>query len=125
MTQNRDPSNSFTITTFNLTSSRKYHNVTLNLTHTIRDDQCFTAFRKGDIVSHKCFGGLGEGKLKIERYISQTETKRNSIFNPTFNLTRCAFDGLRGSSFHWEWVWAMASGFSKPEFYANDHKIAK
>jgi hypothetical protein len=35
------------------------------------------------------------------------------------------FDGLRGSGMHWHWFWAEASGFSKPEFYAGGHKIAK
>ena len=45
------------------------------------------------------------------------------MYNPTFNLTRCAFDGLRGSGMHWKWTWGFLSGFSKPEFYAKGHKI--
>lgn len=51
--------------------------------------------------------------------------KRNSVFNPTFNLTRVVFDGLRGSGMHWNWVWGVASGFSKPEFYALHHTMPK
>ena len=65
MKQNSDPINNFTITTFNITSHRKYINVTLNLTHIRRDNDCFTAIRTGDIISHKCYGGNGEGKVKF------------------------------------------------------------
>ena len=59
MKQNKDPLNSFTVTTYNLTSFRKYSNISLNLTHVARDNDCFTAIRTGDIISHKCYGGNG------------------------------------------------------------------
>ncbi len=35
------------------------------------------------------------------------------MLNPTFNLTRVLYDGLRGSGMHWKWVWGEMSGFSK------------
>jgi len=59
MKQNTDPINNLTITTFNITSHRKYINITFNLTHIRRDNDCFTAIRTGDIISHKCYGGNG------------------------------------------------------------------
>lgn len=45
------------------------------------------------------------------------------MLNPTFNLTRTVYDGLRGSGMHWKWVWGMMSGFSKPLFYSLNHTI--
>ena len=51
--------------------------------------------------------------------------KRNSVYNPKYNVTRAVFDGLRGSGMHWQWLWGMASGFSKPEFYSLNHTIPK
>jgi hypothetical protein len=45
------------------------------------------------------------------------------MLNPTTNLTRVLYDGLRGSGMHWRWVWGEFNGFSKPEFYARNHTI--
>lgn len=59
-----------TITTFNLSLNRMLSNLTANLTHVIRNNQCFTAIRGDDIVSHKCFGGIGSGKVKLDRIVT-------------------------------------------------------
>ncbi len=48
-----------------------------------------------------------------------------SAFNPKANQTKCAFDGFRGSGWDWKWMWMYAHGFSKPEFYKNDHTVYK
>jgi hypothetical protein len=36
------------------------------------------------------------------------------MLNPSNNLTRSLYDGLRGSGLHWRWVWGEMNGFSKP-----------
>jgi hypothetical protein len=51
--------------------------------------------------------------------------KKMSAFNPKVNQTKCGFDGFRGSGWDWKWLWMYATGFSKPEFYANDHTVYK
>ncbi len=37
----------------------------------IRNKECFTAIRKSNVISHKCFGAIGEGKVKIDRIIKE------------------------------------------------------
>lgn len=88
-----------------------------NYTHIRRDEQCMTAVRNG-VISHKCYGGYGYGKVKINQVIFDTDTKQNSkrmsAFNPKSNQTRCSFDGFRGSGWDWQWTWVYGTGFSKP-----------
>ena len=48
-----------------------------------------------------------------------------SAFNPKTNQTKVGFDGFRGSGWDWKWIWMYSTGFSKPEFYANDHTVYK
>jgi hypothetical protein len=67
--QYTDPINDETVTTFNLSVIRKDSNLNANLTHIVHNKQCFTAIRKSNIVSHKCFGGHGSGKVKIDRIL--------------------------------------------------------
>ena len=64
-----DEENGFTVTTFNISSHRRKSNVTANLTHITRNGQCLTAIRSQDVVSHKCFGGMGAGKVRLDRII--------------------------------------------------------
>lgn len=99
-----------------------------NYTHIRRDDQCATIVRNG-VISHKCFGGYGYGKIMLN-YVFLDESdnqskKKLSAFNPKANVTRCAFDGFRGSGWEWKWMWMYATGFSKPEFYSKNHTIEK
>lgn len=58
-------------------------------------------------MSHKCYGGIGSGKVKIDQVIKENDErkKHTNMMNPTLNLTRTAYDGLRGSGFYWNWVW--------------------
>lgn len=99
-----------------------------NYTHIRRDDQCATIVRDG-VISHKCFGGYGYGKVRLNYVYFDQQDKQNkkklSAFNPKTNQTRCAFDGFRGSGWDWKWMWMYATGFSKPEFYALNHTIPK
>jgi len=67
--QYRDESNDETITTFNVSLIRQDSNLNANLTHIIHNKECFTAIRTNNIVSHKCFGGYGNGKVKIDRIV--------------------------------------------------------
>ncbi len=46
-----------------------------------------------------------------------------SAYNPKSNLTRCSFDGFRGSGWDWKWTWIYGTGFSKPEFYSKNQTI--
>ena len=68
---------------------------------------------------------MAAGKVKLDRILIEggKRVKRNSVYNPRYNVTRAVFDGLRGSGMHWQWLWGMASGFSKPEYYSLDHTI--
>lgn len=105
-----------TVTTFNMTYQHKNANFTANLTHIARNKDCFTSFRTNDVISHKCYGGVGGGRIRMERRIIKDGKKSlvSNIYNSGFNLTRVSFDGLRGSGMHWNWVWGEGSGFSKP-----------
>jgi hypothetical protein len=51
--------------------------------------------------------------------------RKMSAFNPKTNQTKVAYDGFRGSGWDWKWLWMYSTGFSKPEFYANDHTVVK
>lgn len=56
-----------TITTFNISLKRKLSVMSANFTHTVKNNQCFTALRAHDVISHKCLGGIGSGKVKLDR----------------------------------------------------------
>lgn len=55
-----------TVTSFNISLAQKFININANYTHVKRDNQCMTAVREG-IISHKCYGGYGYGKIRIEQ----------------------------------------------------------
>lgn len=72
--QEIDSVNDETVTTFNVTLHRQDSDLSANLTHVIRNKECFTAVRTNrDVISHKCFGGIGSGKTKIDRVIKEGE----------------------------------------------------
>jgi hypothetical protein len=115
-----------TTTQFWLSLRRELSVLSANMSHIVRNKECFTAIRgEGAVVSHKCYGGLGTGKVFLERMLTENgeRAKRNHIFHPTLNLTRTVYDGFRGSGMRWQWVWGVMSGFSKPEFYSRKHTI--
>jgi hypothetical protein len=76
-----------------------------------------TAVRQG-VISHKCYGGYGYGKIKLNTVFFDESVKQQkqkmSAFNPKANLTRCSFDGFRGNGWGWKWTWIYGAGFSKP-----------
>lgn len=121
-----------------------------NFTHILNNNQCFTALRAHDVISHKCFGGIGSGKVKLDRIFAgeapgivdedkidpkykeqiqfdhssgKSKVQKSSVYNPSFNLTRVLYDGFRGSGYHWKWNWGFMNGFSKPEYYSLNHSI--
>lgn len=113
-----------TVSLFNMTLRQNDDFISFNLTHYLRDEQCFTAIRKG-VISRKCYGGYGEGGALVGKTHDNPPRRFDSVYQIRPNTTRCVYDGLRGSGFYWQWVWAMASGFSKPEFYSKKNHIEK
>jgi len=117
-----------TVTSFNISLSQRHVDIQANFTHIRRDEQCMTAVRD-KVISHKCFGGYGYGKIRLEQVLydepSESYKKKLSAFNPKSNTTRCGFDGFRGSGWEWKWVWVYGQGFSKPEFYSKGQTIEK
>ncbi len=105
-----------TVTNFNITLHQNQIEFIANYTHVRRDEQCATIVRDG-IISHKCFGGYGYGKVRLNYVFvdddGQTK-KKMSAFNPKTNQTKVAFDGFRGSGWDWKWLWMYSTGFSKP-----------
>ena len=63
-------------------------------------------------------------QIDFDSEIGQNK-KKLSAYNPKSNQTRCSFDGFRGSGWDWKWTWIYGTGFSKPEFYAQNHTIQK
>jgi hypothetical protein len=57
------------ITSFNISLINTNTHLYSNYTHVLRQEQCMTAVRNS-VISHKCYGGYGYGKIRLEQTIS-------------------------------------------------------
>jgi len=56
------------VTTFNLSVIQENTEIFANYTHIRRDEQCVTVVRNG-VISHKCYGGYGYGKVRVNQIV--------------------------------------------------------
>lgn len=52
------------VTSFNITLLNLDNQIYINYTHVLRLEQCMTAVRNS-VISHKCYGGYGYGKIRL------------------------------------------------------------
>ena len=65
--QVKDEEKGETATIFDISTKRTNLTVFGNITHIIKNEECVTVITKSDTVEHKCYGGIGEGKILIDR----------------------------------------------------------
>ena len=110
-------------TTMNLTISKQDLEISLNITHIVKEISCFTATRRPSVISHKCYGGGAEGHMTGQAFSTIDNQTKMVAFNMDRELTRTLFDGFRGSGMYWNWTWATGLGFSQKTYQETNQNL--